>query len=1620
MRKVSAGIKYSVIPAAVIFFFVVSAVTAVFAAGAKHNNIGANNYSRWNAPSRSFLTVTSDGGYMIFDAGSADGEDYSVEYYDSSYNLTGSKTVSLELPVFGTFYSDGNNYYLVTGQNNSDQSATLEVYRVTKYDTNWNRISAASLSNCNTTFPFEAGSADVASSGTKLFVRTCHKMYTSEDGGRHQANVTILINTSDMTILDADYHVSNESTGYSSHSFNQLAGLDGNYFIGVDHGDAYPRAIMITRYKNAIGSGSLSGVNVYQPYAISGTIGDNTTGVSVGGLGISDTHYLVAANSIDQSRFGSVATRNVMITTVNKSTGAAATNWITSYSEGETSATTPYLVKVSDSRFLVLWTQGSALQYAFVNGSGALQGSIYTAGGMLSDCRPVVNGNKAVWYTFDGSQTNFFEINTETGEFISRNPIDINRASFASIGSKEFTGSAIEPEVTVNFGGKTLKKGTDYTVEYQNNVNYGTGKAVITGTGSFFGTHTCTFSITRKNIQDLTIAEIGEVPYTGSAVVPNPTITYGDIVLVKNTDYTLSSTDNISLGEKTLTVTGRGNYTGSTTIPFTIVKKSVNDLTYSTIYDQTYTGSAITPSFTVRNGGKTLTKDTDYTVSYKNNKAIGEAKIIVSGINNYKGTKTITFNILPISLKDLSKSYSTVYTYTGAAIKPNMSFSYNSTELVEGTDYTVECSDNVNAGKAKAVYTGMGIFGDTYEFTYTIKAQSVSYATVTLESTSYTYTGSEIKPKVTVKYNNKTLKAGTDYDVAYSDNVEVGTSAMVTVTGKGNFTGTTTKKFTIRAIDISGFTFSEIPDQTYTGTAIAPTVTVQNGDTVLKKGTDYSVTYYNNTNAGKATVTVTGKGIYSGSKSVDFNILPKDISDFTYSYTKSFDYTRYAITPTVTVTDGTTELRATWDYTVQYSDNINAGKGIITVTGNRNYTGVKTLKFTIKPINLTEDNFYLLSDTYSYTGEEIKPVVYVIWNNRYCREETDYTVSYSNNVNSGTGKVVVEGCGNFTGSGKKTFTINPVSLNYLECADIPDKVYTGLPITPDPEIMGYSKKLVKETDYTVKYTKNTNVGYAGITVTGINNYYGTRELYFRILQADIADMAISLEQDVYYITRVAPEPKVVAKNGQKLLKEGEDYTLSYTNNTKTGTGTVTVTGTGNYKGSACLNFKIKSATPVVSLTTSGDGVNVKWTSIPIAAKYRVYKKNAKGNWAKLTTVAGLNYYDTSVTAGEKCTYTVVALGADGTVLNDYGTGESITYVAPPMSATLKYKATGVAVSWTELAGAAKYRVFRKTGDGDWTKLATTDTLSYVDKTAVYGKTYIYAVRAMTSSGSFISEMGDGDSIIYLAPAPKITLENADKGVSVSWAVMKNAVKYRIYTKDASGTWTKLVTVKEGTTYTDTSVKNGVSYTYAVVGMDSAGRVMNDYGKGKTITREAPVITMDFTLKSVAAGVKASWKAYEGAGKYRVFRKNEAGEWVMLATVKEEGVLFYRDTTAVDGETYTYTVIAMTGGGKALTEQGDGKSITYVKPVSEGEIVEAEVVDEDGNTIVRMITDDEISEDYAEIVNSGSDDEIIEETEETEEIEETAEPEEIESAEETEEIIASEETAEAEETSEVSE
>lgn len=381
------------------------------------DNIEDQNYeySQWAKPIRSYLTY-ENGTYMRVQAG-ADANGYVVEYFDSSFTITGRKIVPQELPLFGGFYEMNGNYYILSGQTNENESDSTEVYRITKYTKDWNRVASCGLYGANTTVPFDAGSARMAAYGNYLMIRTSHEMYAI-DGVNHQANVTIQVDTSTMKITDSFTKVMNINYGYVSHSFNQFIQMENGKIVAVDHGDANPRSIVLVRYPSVVtSSGFIRGISYSSAckatdiVAFEGTKGANYTGATVGGFEISDTAYLTAGSVDIDSTAKYSAGQDIFVGVVSKSTDAVTVNKITNYTAGQGTTDTPQFVKIGTNSYMLLWHRGSSVYYTKIDGNGNQVGAIYSLAGDLSDCVPVLAGDKLVWYTWKNEILQFYQIN---------------------------------------------------------------------------------------------------------------------------------------------------------------------------------------------------------------------------------------------------------------------------------------------------------------------------------------------------------------------------------------------------------------------------------------------------------------------------------------------------------------------------------------------------------------------------------------------------------------------------------------------------------------------------------------------------------------------------------------------------------------------------------------------------------------------------------------------------------------------------------------------------------------------------------------------------------------------------------------------------------------------------------------------------------------------------------------------------------------------------------------------------------------------------------------------------------------------------------------------------------
>lgn len=178
-------------------------------------------------------------------------------------------------------------------------------------------------------------------------------------------------------------------------------------------------------------------------------------------------------------------------------------------------------------------------------------------------------------------------------------------------------------------------------------------------------------SSNKIDLSSSSVSEISSKTYTGSAIEPSFTVTLNNKILKENEDYTVTYSNNISIGTAKILIKGIGNYAGEKTITFksvdpTTSKINLSSASVSEISSKSYTGSAIKPSVTVKVNGKTLSLNKDYTVTYSNNISVGTAKILIKGTGNYTGEKTITFKIIPKKISKVSLSKKTTNSLTSS------------------------------------------------------------------------------------------------------------------------------------------------------------------------------------------------------------------------------------------------------------------------------------------------------------------------------------------------------------------------------------------------------------------------------------------------------------------------------------------------------------------------------------------------------------------------------------------------------------------------------------------------------------------------------------------------------------------------------------------------------------------------------------------------------------------------------------------------------------------------------------------------------------------------------------------------------------------------------------------
>ena len=1044
------------------------------------SNVNAQDYVQWSNTVKSYLTVCDNGNYMRVQSGAIEGK-LLVEYYSSDFEPLSTKLIDNELPIFGAFYDSGNNYYVLSGQENPKQNDSLEVFRITKYDKNWNKIKSCGLYGANTTVPFDAGSARMTHSGDHLLVRTCHEMYKSSDGNNHQSNVTIEVDMPSMTITDSYTGIMNVDYGYVSHSFNQFIKTDGNHIVALDHGDAHPRSAVLVKYNSDFTTGKffpsyfeqVSNIDVVTyPEYTSGHY--NYTGAAIGGFDVSSSSYIVAQSTVDLDYINTSKTRNVYVSAVSKDLSTNKLNKITSYAEGTDSASAPQLVKINDNSFLLLWTRDTKVSCVKLNADGTVNGSIHTFDGSLSDCQPVIKNGRAVWYVYDKNNVTFNSLNL----------------------------SNLDDIKTVD-----VKTGHDYETKYASKTD-GTVTQTCKSCGyvNKFTVPTSTTVYWRTDLSNTSF----------SSVLSKTQFSVGDSIdfwLYDDTDYTVEFSDRSMVSVNKLE-----NY--------------ANDIRRITFKNGGSLTVKIYPTY-----NPSVAKTYKFTCGCTSH-TYGSAVITKQPTCTAEGTKTKTCTQCGATVTETIPK--TSHKYADTVVAPTCAANGYTLHKcsVCGTSYKDNTTKATGHSYGSTVVTKQPTC--TSEGTKT-KTCTKCNATVTetIAKLSHSYTTTVVAPTCTV--DGYTLHKCSVCGTSYKDSTTKATghsygNSVVTKQPTCTSEGTKTKTCTQCGVTVTE-TIAKL-SHSYTTTVVAPTCTTD-GYT-LHKCSVCGTSYKDNTT--KATghsygSTVVTKQPTCTSEGAAIKTCTKCNVTVTEKlpakgHTAVTDKGYPATCTTAGKTDGSHCSVCGAVIKAQTTITATGHKSSGWITDKAASIGVKGSKHkectvckkvletaeipALSRISISKASVTLSTSTYAYDGKTKKPGVTVKLSGKTLKNGTDYTVSYSNNTKVGTAKVTITGKGNYTGSVSKTFKIKN-NFKKATVSGISTKAFTGKNITQSITVKYNGKTLKNGTDYTVSYSNNKKIGTATVKIAGKGSYTGTITKTFKINPAKQEIQKLTAKSKAFFV-----------------------------------------------------------------------------------------------------------------------------------------------------------------------------------------------------------------------------------------------------------------------------------------------------------------------------------------------------------------------------------------------------------------------------------------------------------------------------------------------------------------------
>ena len=678
------------------------------------------------------------------------------------------------------------------------------------------------------------------------------------------------------------------------------------------------------------------------------------------------------------------------------------------------------------------------------------------------------------------------------------------------------------------------------------------------------------------------------------------------------------------------------------------------------------------------------------------------------------------------------------------------------------------------------------------------------------------------QPNGTVNAPNIVPELPNGATVAYSNNTN-GTTAPT------NPINSSTGVITINGADTESYSASYLPSPSPSGVTVL-NQTNSNGEALSYK-------------LGSFSLTVNKKSLSSD--------MIQDIPDQTYSGQN--------IAPGVTVYDnGVYVPPMEYNYN---ATNLNAGTGTVEITAlasSKKYTGSATKSFNILPRLLTANGttYSLATDSYVYDGTAKTPAVNIAVEKGEPMPvlDTDYTVTYSDNTNVGTGKATITGKGNFTGTVEKSFTITAKSLSGAQFSTIPDQTYTGNEIKPEPTVTLGSATLVKGTDFDFSYSSNTNVPVTAndvptVTITGKGNFTGTASTTFKIVKATPTVTAPTAKTGLAYTgsaQALVNAGSVTAGTLQYKLGAGGTYGTTIPSATEVGSYAVyyKVVGDANYNDVAeagPINVTIGKAAGSISYATSS--ISKTFGDAAFTNALTKTGDGAVSYSSSNTNVATVNATSGEVTIVGNGSAVITATVADGT---------NYTYATKTATYTLSVGTAAMTVSATGYTGAydgQAHGITVTAPAGATVKYGTSAGTYNLNASPTYTNAGSYTVYYEVTKANYTTVTGSAVVNISKASA-SISYATASVGKTFGDAPFTNAL-----TKTGDGT------VTYSSSNTSVATVNATSGEVTIVGNGSAV-ITATVADGTNYTYAAKTAT--YTLSVGTAAMTVSATGYTGA------------------------------------------------------------------------------------------------------------------------------------------------------------